>query len=207
MIFHNKKSGFSLVEVLVAISILLLVLVGPLRIVSQSTNSTSYATEQAQAFFLAQEGLELVEQIRDNLQLEYINGSPNVWTRFGQTSAAGHCFTNYCAIMASSTGGPGVTGNNTPYVDVLNCTNPTAVNCRIYKRPATVTTMRDQYTHLPDGNELTPFSRAIQIGMVPSSGKPEGFWATSTVTWRTGSLSTGQQVQLVTYFANTYDSD
>ena len=55
---QDKQKGFSLVETLVAISILLIVIVGPMTISMSTAKSSSFASEQVQAFFLAQEGLE-----------------------------------------------------------------------------------------------------------------------------------------------------
>ena len=86
MIFYQQKqSGFSLVETLVAISILLIVIVGPMTISMQSAKSSSFASEQVQAFFLAQEGLELAEKARDDLLLrsELFDGNPPSYLSWG----------------------------------------------------------------------------------------------------------------------------
>jgi len=70
MIFNlNKQAGFSLVETLVSISILLLVIVGPMTITSRTAKSATFASEQVQAFFLAQEGVELAQKARSDLVL------------------------------------------------------------------------------------------------------------------------------------------
>jgi prepilin-type N-terminal cleavage/methylation domain-containing protein len=58
MIKIHQQSGFSLVETLVAISLLLIMIVGPMAISAKTAKSTSFASEQVQAFFLAQEGLD-----------------------------------------------------------------------------------------------------------------------------------------------------
>lgn len=71
MIHYSKQSGFSLVETLVAITILLVVIIGPMTISSSAAKSTSFASEQVTAFFLAQEGAELIEKARNDLLLEH----------------------------------------------------------------------------------------------------------------------------------------
>jgi len=68
--FINLKSkfegGFTLIETLVAISILATALVGPMTIASRSIASAGYAKDQMTAFFLAEEAVEYVRNTRDN---------------------------------------------------------------------------------------------------------------------------------------------
>ncbi|MFT5036526.1 MAG: prepilin-type N-terminal cleavage/methylation domain-containing protein [Candidatus Azotimanducaceae bacterium] len=70
MIKITLTKGYSLVEVLVSITILLLALVGPMTIASQGIKSATFALEQNTAFFLAQEGLEIMFALRSNYALE-----------------------------------------------------------------------------------------------------------------------------------------
>lgn len=62
---RNGAKGFSLVETLVAITILLIAVLAPMRIVSQSIKAAALAGEQLTATFLAQEGIESVARLRD----------------------------------------------------------------------------------------------------------------------------------------------
>lgn len=65
--------AFTLLETLVAVSVLILALVGPFVIAQQSLKSAYYARDQVTAFYLAQEGVEFVRVIRDN---NYLAGTP-----------------------------------------------------------------------------------------------------------------------------------
>lgn len=69
----KTPSAFTLIETLVAISVLLISLTGPLSIAVQSLNSAYYARDQITAFYLAQEAVEYVRAVRDQ---NYLNGNP-----------------------------------------------------------------------------------------------------------------------------------
>ena len=61
-----SKRGFTLIETLVAISILLLSVSAPLTIASKGLASSFYAREQITAFYLAQDAVEYIRNTRDN---------------------------------------------------------------------------------------------------------------------------------------------
>jgi prepilin-type N-terminal cleavage/methylation domain-containing protein len=60
-----RVRGFTLIETLVAISLLSIAIVAPMSLTSQSLSAAYYARDQITAFNLAQEGLEAVRAIRD----------------------------------------------------------------------------------------------------------------------------------------------
>jgi prepilin-type N-terminal cleavage/methylation domain-containing protein len=67
MIKHkNTNGGFSLLESMVAITILLVAVVGPLSTIGNSLSQIYIARDQMVAINLAQEGIEAVRQIRDS---------------------------------------------------------------------------------------------------------------------------------------------
>lgn len=201
----TKNSGFSLVEVLVAITILLLVIAGPLSIISRSINSTNYATEQVNAWFLAQEGLELVQKGRDDLVLadfkDQLLGQslqPDPMTRF---------LIDYANCLSSN--GCGVTIGNgaAAAVSVKDC-GANSSGCQLYLN--NILTDRARYTHTV-GPSKTLFTRVVKIepsyNTAPTPDRIREMKVTSTVTWRTGSLISSQKVAAVSYLFNVYDSN
>jgi len=66
-----KNKGFSLVETLVAITILLVTMTAPLYALTQAVLFASIARDKIIATSLAEEGIEYVRSIRDN---NYLNG-------------------------------------------------------------------------------------------------------------------------------------
>lgn len=214
MIHNTKQSGFSLVETLVAITILLIVIVGPMTIVSSAARSTSFASEQVTAFFLAQEGAELVEKVRNDLLLEYFadsNPDPNIftsanpdpWADFTRTSAGGFfqtCYKNVnqngCAFYIGPTG-----TLSTP----VSCS--TLSNCSVYLDNTTAD-LRSRYIHStnpPSWLQPTQFTRQIILEQVP--GNPNEVKVTSKVTWRSGSVREDQVVNVETRLFNLYETN
>jgi Tfp pilus assembly protein PilV len=211
MIYHSSQSaGFTLVEVFVAITILLLVVVGPLRMLTTSTTSTQYASEQVVAYFLAQEGLELVQQARDNLVLgdfkDIINNTSveaNPWTALGWDRHLGLCINNAGCGLVPTTTFPGYA-----------TTSCASGGCLLYMNDTT--TNRARYTHTKNNldtnteNQATPYTRTIKVSIIDGNtdaNGPQGLVATSTVTWRSSNMIATQKVELVTYLTNVYDSE
>lgn len=58
-------SGFTLIETLVAISLLTVAIVAPMSLVTQSLSTAVYARDQVTSYNLAQEGIEALRTIRD----------------------------------------------------------------------------------------------------------------------------------------------
>lgn len=202
---HHSQSGFSLVEALVAITILLLVVTGPMKIITQANHSTAYAAEQVNAFFLAQEGLELAEKGRDDVLLQYMlhqinsqQGIVNPMTTFQTTYTRCLNVNGSCGLTIKADG---------TSVVVKDCA--LTGGCRLY---IDTTSARSAYVHISTASPAvtqtaTPYTRTITMTPTGMNGKVKEIKVTSTVTWRTGSFIANQSVTLVTYLENIYDSE
>ena len=62
---HIKNKGFSLIEVMVAVLVMMIGVVGSFAILQKITVSTSISSSRLVAFYLAQEGIEIIRNIRD----------------------------------------------------------------------------------------------------------------------------------------------
>ena len=196
MRYHTTQSGFSLIETLVAISILLIVMIGPMTISSSAARSTSFSSEQVTAFFLAQEGAELAQKIRDDLILTHtlFNGTnPNPWADFTTTN------TTYQNCYNASRGcGLTIGTVQTGTVSIINC-GSSQIACALYL-DTTTNNLRSRFTHTVGTNKSTLFTRKIYFTRVNANEVK----VVSRVTWRSGNLRQEQKVEVETQLFNVY---
>jgi len=85
-------SGFTLIESLVAISVLLISIAGPISLAQQSMSSARLTKNQIVAFYLAQDAIEFIRSKRDSNILAS-EGDPTVWL-----SGLGDCLLGECLV-------------------------------------------------------------------------------------------------------------
>ncbi len=66
----TNKKGFTLLEVMIAILVIMVGTVGVINVLQATTSSVSVSSSRLQAVYLAQEGLEIVRNVRDANWLE-----------------------------------------------------------------------------------------------------------------------------------------
>jgi prepilin-type N-terminal cleavage/methylation domain-containing protein len=190
MMYTTKKrnKGYSLVEVLVAISVLLVALVGPLTIASSGLKRANFAKEQTLAIFLAQEGMEAVVKLREDsaLAATSFDNLSEVWTgTFGAISS--RCVvgsSNYCGVSIAEDGT--VNSNSIYQCNATNCLIKHLSTARVPYRQGSSVTGTD-----------TIFTRQIQVTVSGSSYAQ----VVSTVSW---GPAASDRVVVETYVYNTY---
>jgi prepilin-type N-terminal cleavage/methylation domain-containing protein len=75
----NNKKGFTLIETLVAISILSLSVLSTFAAVQSSLQFSNSTKDQIVAFFLVQDAMEFIKNIRDENALVNLSGGGNTW--------------------------------------------------------------------------------------------------------------------------------
>jgi len=88
---EEKNKGFSLIETLVAITVLIGAIAGPLTLASQGIKAASLFKNQLIASNLAQEGMELVHAKRDSNILQGIGWTDGILDACG----SGGCYVSY----------------------------------------------------------------------------------------------------------------
>lgn len=201
----HSQSGFSLIETLVAITILLLVITGPIAISSQSARSASFSSEQVTAFLLAQEGVELIQKARDDLLVRsFATGASGTeltpWAMFTSLTQSRYasCFERAGTPNTSERCGLSIATHNGAAVSDITVTNcSTLTNCTLYR---TSNSQRSRFTHSASGAEQTKFIRYIVLESV----NPNEVKVTSTVLWRQGSIQEDQSVVVESRLFNIY---
>lgn len=94
MRIKQKKSGFTLVEALVAVIILLIVITATLGAISSSLSYMRYSSDRIKASFLAQDVLEYIRAVRDTNVIQTVRevSTPATWiTPFEICSVSSPC--------------------------------------------------------------------------------------------------------------------
>ncbi|MFZ3043509.1 MAG: prepilin-type N-terminal cleavage/methylation domain-containing protein [Minisyncoccia bacterium] len=164
-------TGFTLIETMVAVSILTLAIAGPLFTASRAIVAAETARDQLTASYLAQEGIEYVRMMRDNVflatyQAGGFNISNTAWTSFvtGDGSASiASCRASTCTLDPARAMGTGA-GLSLQTCSGASCTALYLSN--------------NIYTQQQLGTR-TPFTRTIQA--VDVSANDERI--VSTVSW------------------------
>ena len=96
---RNSSKAFTLVELLIAISILSISILATFTAVSNNLRSSNFAEDQVVAYYLADEGIEYVRNVRDQNGIANIvafgsGGAPVSWL----DGISQFCITTACAV-------------------------------------------------------------------------------------------------------------
>lgn len=171
----KSGKGFTLIEAMVAITIVTLAVTGPLFTASRAIVAAQLARQKLTASYLAQEGIEYARAMRDNAYLAaYQAGGANVssvaWTDFLSGSGAGsitQCRTTTCTLDPARSMGFG-SGFALQSCSGASCA-PLYLANGIYTMQSGIA-----------GSVQTPYTRTIQAVDVTASDVR----IVSTVSWR-----------------------
>ncbi len=162
--------GFTLIETLFAILIFSAALVSLLAIAGKGITATGQVKNETVAFYLAQEGLEVVRNVRDS---NFVSGNP--WDT-GFASGPDCSTTNGTGCYLEFTGGV------PKLAQISNQTDAEIFfNAGLYA---------DQ------GQTSTGFSRTIEVTPVANGGTPDEYTVTSRVRWQSRGIT--RSVELTT---------
>ncbi len=167
-----KKRGFTLVETLVAITIVVVGVTAPLAVSSRNIQASLYARNQLIGTFLAQEGIELVRNIRDRDLL----ATPPVWLPVSSSGSnkLGDCLDTVCVI--DSVGSESV--NN----ELYKCSSLS--ECKFLYFDQSTGAYDQPYASAPNGSNFTQsiFKRTLTL-VRPANDTNKEVIARVTVTW------------------------
>lgn len=175
-----EERGFTLIETMIAITLLTFSIIAPMALTVQSLESAYFARDEITAENLAQEGIEAVRAVRDGNILSSAEGNPE------------NLFSNIPF--------------NTPFIIDAHYTNPTLIITSCSSNPCSVSqdTLQiqgssqlfgystQQCPSPASGWTCTIFQRyaiAVPVGSPDSSGVIQEIRLTVYVTWKTGSFA------------------
>lgn len=191
---NTQTKGYSIVEVLVAVMVLLVALAGPLTIAYKGLQSATLARQQNVAFFLAQEGIEaIIKKRNDGVLANENNSSVDTWDWTSEIGA------NNCS--ASQACGVDLTGNaRGSRWALFNCSSPpSGWSCDLYYGSYLGNNMYlHQQTSAPSG-----YHRDVYLRLANDNSYVH---VVSEVSWTTAG-GADQEIRLETYLYDIYGNN
>ncbi len=181
---YISYSGFTLIETLVAIAIIMVAITGPFMSAERTIVIAGITRDKTTAAFLAQEGLEYARALRDKVYLKDCYEAPSScnswWSKYTNSFEYDilQCTVRTpCSLDTSSSKSTYSKPNASPFsmstTELHICTSSSSTCGKLY-----LNTVTGQYTTKAGGNKTTSFTRTISAS--PSS---PGIKITSTVRW------------------------
>lgn len=157
----QTKKGFSLIEVLISITILSISLISITQLITTTIQANQLNTTRLQAYYLAEQGIELTRHVRDSNWLQNIGfnspGPQNTLWQSPNGSTANITPNSKSIIIDIQTSNIGSTQRNVTLAEA----NQTNQNIYLNTNPQNQLTY---FSHTPDTTSIpTQFRRKIKI--------------------------------------------
>lgn len=159
---NKHRSGFSLIESILAVAVLSLGIVGVIPLMSAGLNEAMKSRDQMTAAMLAQEGIEIIQNIRDNN-----------WAA-GRSSFSTETFPAFSSPLPSNKTNC-IVNYDTKDVDDSNCGVAVPGKTELFIK-------NDYYMHTSSGTTATKFMRKLDMTLAGLSGA-QTLTVTSMVVW------------------------
>ena len=187
----QSERGFTIVEVLVALTIFSIAVAGVITAAVQGGINVTAAQNKMTASYLAQEGIELMRAKRDSYVVAAASYGAG-WSSFVNATMTSCNFSGPCDIDVSDTTStiPGSTGSALG-LGYVPCSGSCVLNY----------SSSGFYSHA-SSSTASQFTRRLTVVPLPSSTAPTEMEVTSTVTWGQG--STTQSIAMSESIFNWY---
>ncbi len=183
-----KQKGFTLVEGMVAISILSMAVTGPLVIAQKGISSAIYARDQITAFYLAQEAVEYIRNIRDTNRIQ------NIWWLRQFCGVSSCTQVNDTYKIDTTYANFNQTPDGTPKPEAIE---PCVGTCPVLS----FDTVNKLYGYSSGGGTWAPtiFTRTISIN---NTSKPDEAEISVSISWKTNLFSPERVFTVKEYLFN-----
>ena len=163
---HTTK-GITLIECIVAVTILAVALAGPMTLASQSLRASRDARDELVATHLAAEAIEVVHSVRDNNSADNLLNDPKVW----RTSIVDNCRKGDGCIIDVTAHAANVWDTDNTLLACPSGGDCSSVNT-IYYNPET-SLYRQSLTALSSPWQKTLFTRSLLVVSIDHPTKPK----------------------------------
>lgn len=164
--------GFSLLEIIIAIAVLASGIAGAIALINQTVSTGVFAQKQLIGSHLAQEGMEVVRNIRDTNWIKQNNDPAILWD--GGLMNGNSCVNFNSSSLSDAGFAPGF------------CDSPAQ---------RTLYFLNNRYIHsLTGSGSATNFSRYISISHGVDSDSKAFVLVKSTVSWNKGSITAEERL-------------
>jgi prepilin-type N-terminal cleavage/methylation domain-containing protein len=170
---NTKNAGFTLVETLVAIAILMIAIAGPLTVAEKGLSAAIYARDKLIGSYLAQDGMEAIKNIVDTNEI-YIGSTANSdvsdhWITYGGVDLAN--------VSAGCNYNPITKIGNICTIDTVSNPNSFIINhCLSASDPSSCSPLNLSPSGYVQGgtSPTTPFTRYFYVQPFTVSGGGNG---------------------------------
>lgn len=203
-LLQKKNKGFTLVETLVAIAILSISILGTFTAVQKGLQSSSFSKDQITAFYLVQEAMEYIRNVRDKNALVSLSavssgGSPVHWLTGLSGSGTDPCWygNGGTAQKACVIDSP----HPSPAPAVFSCSSVNFTSCPVLKQDMTSGGNTSGLYGYTGSWTDTRFKRGIKFTKLSGSGDDEVL-VTISISWTSGQITKTFQVDELLFNTN-----
>lgn len=182
----NKKRGFTVLESIVAITILSLSISGVFTSIQQSLSQATMSKDEVKAYYLAQEAMEMIRNIRDTNRLTRIDTGSGDWLDGISSVGTDPCyFGKVCKVDATG-----------PSLIYLSYCGTDWGDCPFLNQDSAT------YIYSYGSGDATKFKREVKIERVRDDalGNPVEIAVIVRITWSKGIIN--RSFEAKTYLLN-----
>lgn len=211
----TKNAGESIVEVMVAMAVSSLLIMGAIELIGRSYTIVGETNKRIEAMTLAREGVEVVRNLRDTNWLKYSGDRRKNWMKSSASSSTYLDASGTKFIQPSSNGEVDILNSVEAAYNVLNGARDAQVTTNnnpsyIQNKVAPLRLHRNSdgiLTNDASGGKPSPYYRTIQVTAPSSVSADKKVTVDSEVFWKNEGQTNFEKVHIKTDLYDFYEID